>query len=460
MKILKFGGSSVANAGRISDVIDIVLDSQSHSRVVTVVSAFQGVTDQLISMSAQASRADKKYRKLFDLFRQRHFDTSKELISPNRRESAHSTITAMFSELEEVLHGVFLVRELTGRTLDFVMSFGERFSAYIISEAILSRGENAEFLDSRMLIKTDQNFGMARVDTSLSYSRIRKYFQRHRSLQVITGFIGSSHQDETTTLGRGGSDYTASLFGCALNAEVIEIWTDVDGVMTADPRRVPSAFSIRSLTYEEAMEMSHFGAKIIHPPTMRPAMGKNIPLLIKNTFRPKFKGTFVGASNHRSRYAIKGISSISDVILLRVQGAGMIGVPGVSSRLFGALGNKKINVILITQASSEHSICLAIDPRSGSEAKKAIEEEFHLEIQAEMMDEVIVEKNLSIIAAVGENMRKTAGIAGRLFMALGNAGINVIAIAQGSSELNVSIVIRKKDESAALNAVHKTFFEL
>jgi aspartokinase/homoserine dehydrogenase 1 len=448
MKIMKFGGSSVANAARISDVIDIIFDSQKQDKIAVVVSAFQGVTDQLISMSVLASKGNKKYKKSFEQLKQRHLEVSAEL-------STKIKIDSTLAELEEVLHGVFLVRELTDRTLDFVMGFGERLSASIISAAI----RDAEFLDSRTLLKTDQNFGAARVDTSFSYLRIRSYFKKHPALQIITGFIGSSHQGETTTLGRGGSDYTASLFGCALNASKIEIWTDVDGVMTADPRKVPSAFPIKLITYEEAMEMSHFGAKIIHPPTMRPAMSKNIPILIKNTFHPKFKGTFVGATNNRGSYAIKGLSSISDVVLLRVQGTGMIGVPGVSSRLFGALGNKKINVILITQASSEHSICLAIDPRMAMGAKKAIEEEFRLEIKAELIDEVIVEKQLAIIAAVGENMRRTAGIAGRLFMALGNAGINVNAIAQGSSELNVSIVIRKKDESAALNAVHKTFFE-
>lgn len=292
----------------------------------------------------------------------------------------------------------------------------------------------------------------------MSYKRVRNHFRKHPELQIITGFIGSSLHGETTTLGRGGSDYTASVFGAALNASRIEIWTDVDGVMTADPRKVPAAFPVQSISYEEAMEMSHFGAKIIHPPTLRPAMSKDIPVVIKNTFHRKFKGTLVSAFGKRGRYPIRGISSISDIVLLRVQGSGMIGVPGVSSRLFGALGQKKINIILITQASSEHSICLAVEPKAADAAQKAIEEEFRLEIRAELIDEVIVERKLSIIAAVGENMRRTAGIAGRLFQALGNAGINVIAIAQGSSELNISIVIRKKDETNALNAVHQIFF--
>ena len=458
MKVMKFGGSSVGTPERIAKVVDIVLESQKRERVAVVVSAFQGITDRLIAMATEASSGKSGYIDSFHELKDRHLTAVRHLVAKKSRKSVEAAVQTTLKELEEVLHGVYLVRELTARTLDFVMSFGERLCAFIISEAARNRYKNVEYMDSREVIKTDQNFGSARVDTDRSYPLIRNYFQKHRSLQVITGFIGSSHSDETTTLGRGGSDYSASLFGAALGATEIEIWTDVDGVMTADPRKVRGAFPVNSMTYEEAMEMSHFGAKIIHPPTMQPAMRLGIPLRIRNTFHPEFAGTVVGKDDEESTFPIKGISSITDVVLLRIQGSGMVGVSGVSSRLFGALAHEKISVILITQASSEHTICLAVEPRSAERAREAIENEFRLEIRADLIERVVVEHDLSIIAAVGENMRSTAGIAGRLFQALGQSGINVIAIAQGSSELNVSIVIRKEDETRALTAVHDTFF--
>lgn len=316
----------------------------------------------------------------------------------------------------------------------------------------------AEFLDTRAIIKTDSRFGSARVLFEKTNSLIQRYFEINSALQIATGFIASTVREETTTLGRGGSDYTASILGAALNASEIQIWTDVNGVMTGDPNKIVRAFPIEAMSYEEAMEMSHFGAKIIHPPTMQPAMDKDIPIRIKNTFDPDFTGTIISNVPIQSAFAIKGISSIPYVSLLTVQGSGMIGIAGISSRLFGALARKGISVILITQASSEHSICIAVDPKQDEEAKTLIEEEFSLEIFARQVDPVILERDLSIMAVVGDDMRHTPGISGRIFQSLGKEGVNVVAVAQGSSERNVSVVISFDDETKALQAVHDTFF--
>jgi aspartokinase/homoserine dehydrogenase 1 len=318
--------------------------------------------------------------------------------------------------------------------------------------------ENVHYLDSREVIITDENFGAARVNFSLTNHSLYDYFNSHTGLIIITGFLGLTENSETTTLGRGGSDYTASIIAAALNAGGVEIWTDVDGVMTADPRKVPKAFSIDHLTYEEAMEMSHFGANVIHPPTMQPALNENIPIKILNTFNKAFAGSIISDNNAPGSYLVKSVTSIPEIALFRVQGSGMFGVTGTAMRVFGTLARDGINIILITQASSEHSICFAVAPNDSDGAKKIIEEEFSLEIETKQIDSPIVETNLSVIAVVGENMRRTPGISGRLFQALGKNGINVITIAQGSSELNISVVVPKEDEVKALNAIHDSFF--
>lgn len=459
MKVMKFGGTSVGTPERIQSVLEIVAETIHKEEAAVVVSAFTGVTDRLIRMGTLAAAGDREYQGLLHEADQRHVAAAGKLIPASQRKPILAVVRKNIRELEEVLHGVFLVRELTARTLDFIMSFGERLSGLIIAEAFCARGVEAEFLDAREVLRTDQTFGSARVDFVESYSNIRKHFKAHTALQVVTGFIGSTAQNETTTLGRGGSDYSAALFGAALKASVIEIWTDVDGVLTADPRLIKGAFPIDNMTYEEAMELSHFGAKVIHPPTMQPALKLNIPIRIRNTFNPGASGTLITKKSLDHRHPIKGLSSISSVVLLRLQGSGMVGIPGIASRLFGALARKQISVILITQASSEHSICIAIDPKSAEPAKDAIEEEFSLELQVEQIDPVVIERDRSILAAVGENMRNTPGIAGKLFQALGQDRVNVIAIAQGSSELNVSVVVAQTDEIKGLNAIHRNFFE-
>jgi aspartokinase/homoserine dehydrogenase 1 len=459
MKVLKFGGSSVGTPERISGVIDILKEYQVEGKKYAVVfSAFQGVTDTLISISNKAVARDETYLEDLEQLERIHFNAVEYLVSENLKDASRKNVYDLMEELKELVHGVYLVKELTLRSLDYIMSFGERLSCNIISHGINSRGLESEYLDSRLLIKADESFGNAKVKFDSTNKNIQNYFSQYNKIQVITGFIASTEKNETVTLGRGGSDYTASIFGAALDAEEIEIWTDVDGILTADPRKVADAFSLPAVTYEEAMELSHFGAKVIHPPTMKPALDKKIKIRIKNTFNPQHKGTLITHRNDTSQFNVKGISSIDDITLLRITGSGMVGVVGIASRIFGALAKEKINVILITQASSEHSVCLAILPQFGQLSKNLIEEEFKWEIRDGMIDEVAVEPDMSIIAVVGEDMRHTPGISGKVFQSLGKNGINIIAIAQGSSELNISLVIEKKYLKKALNVLHNSLF--
>jgi bifunctional aspartokinase / homoserine dehydrogenase 1 len=459
MRILKFGGSSVGSPERIKQVVKIVKDTfDNHQPLAVVVSAFGGVTDELIKVGQQASHGNMNYFYTLLQIKKRHLEAAETLIPAQNLSIVLDDLQVHFKELNNALHGISLIKELSQRSLDFIMSFGERLSAYIISEALKPVIPSAVFLDARKLIKTDRHFGIAHVKIEQTYSLIQNHFSNHSFMPVITGFIGSTEEHETTTLGRGGSDFTASIFGAALNAQEIEIWTDVNGMMTADPRKVQQAFPIPQMSYKEALEMSHFGAKVLHPPTIAPAFLLNIPIRIKNTFQPHLQGTYISNRPRDHEALICGISSIDDVALLRVEGSGMVGVCGIAMRLFGALAKKKINVILISQGSSEHSICFAIRPFDAPHAKEALEEEFFLEMQAGLVDSIIVEEELSVIAIVGENMRKTPGISGKLFGALGKNGINVTAMVQGSSEYNISVVIQKEDEAKALNIIHEAFF--
>jgi len=459
MKILKFGGSSVANAERIKKVIEIIKTSLKQEKNIAVVcSAYQSVTDSLIAASHLAAEGNPLYLDTLKALEEKHLAIAKELISVSKQSGVVANIKYQINELDDILHGVFLIKELSLKTLDYVLSFGERLSAYTISESLLDRKIATNFLDARTVIKTDASFGNARVLFEQTNKNIQKYFEENKKLQLVTGFIASTIENETTTLGRGGSDFTASILGAALNVKEIELWTDVDGVLTADPKKVSAAFPIKHLTFDEAMELSHFGAKVIYPPTMQPAHAKGIPLRIKNTFNPSAEGTLISKKKITNDFMIKGISSIDAISLVLVEGSGMVGVAGIAERLFSALATQQINVVLITQASSEHSICLAIPPRDEKRAKAAIEKEFKWELLEKQISEVKVENNYAIIAIVGENMQKTPGIAGRVFQALGKNGINIAAIAQGSSELNISVVISKKDETKALNALHETFF--
>ncbi|KUO60125.1 aspartate kinase [bacterium BRH_c32] len=468
MIVMKFGGSSVANAERINSVISILQTRIENNENISVVfSAFQSVTDSLIDIGNLALKRNAAYKSKLKTLTQLHFEAINELNYGRDISILQYKAESLFDELSEILHGVFLVKELTAKSLDYIVSFGERLSCTIITESMINRGIDCEYLNASQIIKTDNDFGKARVNFKLTNRNIKAYFKKHKMIQIVTGFISSTEENEITTLGRGGSDYTAAIIGASIDADAIEIWTDVDGILTADPRKVADAFSLKSVTYEEAMELSHFGAKVIYPPTMLPALDKKIKIIIKNTFNPEAAGTTIveksreqttdsasDISNDSEEFFIKGISSIDNVSLIRVQGSGMIGVSGIASRLFTALALHKINIILITQASSEHSICLAVLPEHGEKSKAILKNEFRLELLDKIIGEISVEDNLSIIAVVGEKMRHSPGIAGKIFMALGDNAININAIAQGSSELNISLVINKDDLSKALNAIH------
>ncbi len=460
-KLLKFGGSSVGTPERIRGIVSLVSDPNRYppgSVRGVVVSAFQGITDTLINTAKLAADKDPHYKSLLLQISQRHGDAVQELIPAATRSAALASVKVLINELEELLSSVEILGECSIRTQDHVMSFGERLSAYIVAESFTAAGHRAAMLDSRSLVCTNNAFGNALVQRTPTYKAIADYFEKHPEFKIITGFIASTTDGITTTLGRGGSDLSASLFGAALSVDEIEIWTDVDGMLTSDPRKVSKAFTIPEVTFEEAMELSHFGAKVIYPPTMQPAIDAHIPIAIKNTFRPLASGTRIVEHHVEHPYPITGISSISSLALLRLQGSGMVGVSGTAARFFKALAEAMINVILITQASSEHTICCAIDPKGIEHAQRSVANEFSLELQAGLIDPLVVEEGLSSISVVGDNMRHSPGISGRVFSALGSNGVNVVAIAQGSSERNISAVIRAADESKALNAIHDEFF--
>ncbi len=454
---MKFGGTSVGSPDRIRGVVRLVRETAAKERAVVIVSAFGGVTDALIEASRKAVRSQDWGADLEKVER-RHTEAVVELASAEERTEQLLLVQQASLDLRETLHGVSLVRECTPRSLDRILSFGERLSSTIVAAAFRGEGVAALACDARALVVTSADFGSARVDFGKTNDRIRLFWEEQSALPVVTGFIGSTESGETTTLGRGGSDYTAAIFGAALEASAIEIWTDVDGVMSADPKIVPGAFSMAALRYDELMELSHFGAKVVYPPTVHPARTKNIPLVIKNTMNPNFPGTWIREEAPPAPKGVRGVASISRVALLRLEGDGMVGVPGIAMRLFGALARRNVSVILISQASSEHSICFAIEPAAMGPAEESIALEFALERQAGLIDDLVVEPDACVIAVVGAAMRHTPGSAGRIFGVLGEAHVNVRAISQGSSELNVSCVVGNEDEKRAVNAIHEAFF--
>ncbi len=475
MKILKFGGSSVANAENINKVIQIVTQSPKRRNDIVVVSALGGVTDDLIRLATLASKGESDYRLLFKNLCEKHNEVIKKLIKPmptrlagaparrvgrqtKNQKNALKEAKEKYNELEKILQGIFLIKELSLRSLDVVMSFGEQLSAQIIGEAINSRGVACKFVDSRNLVKTDDNFGSANVDIPKTYKLISNYFKKNSTLSIMGGFIASTNSGIVTTLGRGGSDYSASLMGAALNVAGIEIWTDVDGVMTADPRKVEKAFPLEEISYEEAGELAHFGAKVIHPKTMKPARLKSIPIFIKNTFNPQAQGTKIGKGKVKHDFLIKGISSLSNVSLLHLQSNNGKSIGEITAQLFDALCRFDIEVLLTTQSSHEQALSIALSSKEAQRVKNIIERAFELELQTRQMLPVSVKENLSIVAIVGKQMRGVPGISGKLFNTLGDNKINIVAIAQGSSELNVSAVIGGEDETRALQVIHEAFF--
>ncbi|MCL2127829.1 MAG: bifunctional aspartate kinase/homoserine dehydrogenase I [Treponema sp.] len=464
MKILKFGGTSVGSPKGICQIIGILKENGGPAGKipVVVVSAFSGVTDALIDMARKAAGGDTSYQKQLDDISARHGKTAAYFLKGGDRKAAAAEINGLIAELSRILEGIGLLGELSPRTLDLVMSFGERLSAGLVARILTGGGIEALPLDTRALIKTNNQFGAAQYLHKETYANIRSFFDGNgekKCLYAATGFIASNAEGQTVTLGRGGSDLTAAIFGNALGAGEVEIWTDVDGIHTADPRLVKNAFRIEEMLYAEAMEISHFGAKVIFPLTIKPALEQGIPISIRNTFNPECEGTRIVNRTSGGKFPIRGISSINHIALIRIQGPGMMGVAGFSARVFGSLANCGISVILITQSSSEYSICFAVMPQEAGRAVLALEEEFAREIRSGFIDKPVTEKELSIIAVVGANMKSSSGISGRFFHALGRNGVNVVAIAQGSSEINISAVIPRQDEAKALNAVHEAFFQ-
>lgn len=458
MKVLKFGGSSVGNAENIEKVIEIVKKAIEKDTCVVVLSAMQGTTDALIEIGKLAENGSEEFREKIQSLENTHFDAIKDL-SLDDNQTVVAFTKEIFQELKNICEGVFLLGELSMRTLDRVVSFGEKLSTKIVSEKLQSIGTNNIWVDSQTLIHTDSSFGNAIVDFEKTNKAIKQFVElSNAKLYILQGFIGSDTNGFTTTLGRGGSDYTGAIVAAALDADVLEIWTDVSGMMTADPRFVRNVRDIPKITYREAMELSHFGAKVIYPPTIQPVMKKNIAVWVKNTFAPDDFGTLIESESTNGDEVIRGISSIDKICVLNLEGSGMVGIPGFSKRLFNALSKAKINVILITQSSSEHSICVAIEERFGGLAKEVVDEEFEYEINVGKIEPLRVERGLSILALVGDNMKSHTGIAGKMFSTLGHNGINILAIAQGSSERNISAIIDSNNVRKAINTLHEEFF--
>ncbi|MGX1640338.1 bifunctional aspartate kinase/homoserine dehydrogenase I [Sphingobacterium sp. NPDC055431] len=459
MKILKFGGTSVGSVESIKAVLAIVKESyEAGEKPLVVLSAMSGITNLLTKMAEDAAEG-KPFAEDLKLLEEKHFEVVKKLIAVKFQNPVLTRLKLLVNELEDLLQGVTALKELSNQSKDLIISYGERCSNYLVAKIMEQEVPEAEYINASHYIKTDSNFGNAHLNEPLTAQLIQALSQTHADkLLFVTGFIGSNDKGRITTLGRGGSDYTAAIFGSVLNASAIEIWTDVNGMLTADPRIVKKAFSLPVLSYTEAMELSYFGAKVIYPPTMVPAFMKKIPIVIRNTFQPKFPGTVIQFETGKSGFPIKGISSISDVSVINLTGSGMVGKSGFSGRLFTLLAREQINVILITQSSSEHSITFAVNPSDSQKAVELIQNEFELELLANKLSLPVVESDLSILAIVGENMKRTPGMSGKLFHALGRNGINVRAIAQGSSEFNISVIINKEDLSKALNAVHDAFF--
>jgi len=458
MKVLKFGGTSVANSKNIKKVLSIVANSSAEQSVVVVVSAFGKTTNALIKGATLAAQKNEEYLKVLEELENHHFKVVQELIPTKHQTPVNSHIKQLFNQLETLYEGCFLLRELSPKTLAKVSSFGELLSSYIIAKAA-----NEEFTtvykDSRELIVASDNYNNAIVDFSATFKNCDEYFSIHsHKVTIIPGFVARTVHGKTTTLGRGGSDFTASIIAAALNASELQIWTDVSGMFTANPSIVKQASVIDHISYHEAMELSHFGAKVIYPPTIQPVLRKEIPIVIKNTFQPQDIGTLITKETSINK-PVKGISHIENISLITLEGNGMVGVPGFSKRLFEVLYLHQINIILITQASSELSICLAISDDDASKAKTIIDEVFEYEIQLQKVKPVKIEKQLCIIALVGDNMRNYNGLSGKMFSALGKNNINIRAIAQGASEKNISAVIDKKEAKKALNTLHERFFE-
>ncbi len=459
MQVLKFGGSSVANATNMNKVIAIVRKAIASDRTVVVSSAISGATDALLLIGKTAKAGDENYLNLIDTLQDKHTAIIEELIPAEESEAIKVKCDALFNQLKEICKGVYLLKELTELSQDHLVSFGEMLSTNIISAKLKSLNISHQWKDSRELIKTEAQAGKNVVIDNLTTNNIWEYFNNDQhKLYIMPGFIASDLAGRTTTLGRGGSDYTASIIAVGTQARRLEIWTDVCGMMTADPRIVPDAHPIRNISYKEALELSHFGAKVVYPPTIQPVVKQGIPIYVKNTFAPDDFGTLIERNPPQGQEKIRGISSSNKIALLSMEGSGMVGIPGYSSKLFDVLSKNNVNIILITQASSVHTMCIAIAEDDADKAKKAADELFAYEISLGKVDPLRVEKGFSIISLVGDDMKNQSGASGKMFEALGREGINIRAIAQGSSEKNVSAVLHTEDVNDAIKAIHTEFF--
>jgi bifunctional aspartokinase / homoserine dehydrogenase 1 len=456
MKVLKFGGSSVGSPERIKAVAQIIA---SHSDApIVVVSACGDTTDHLLGIAEAALTNFEAANALIMELVDQHQSFAQQLLAGDAL-SDYSTMLATSAErLSEVAKGINLLDELTPRCKDFIVSFGEQWSAQLLSSLLNASGVESSYFDARDAIVACPPYGNGKVVESITYSSLQEKLHDRSKVAVVTGFIARSTEGATITLGRGGSDFTASLVSAAMRAEELQIWTDVNGMMTADPRKVPSAFTQPSVSYAEAMELCHFGAYVVYPPTVQPAMNHAIPIRIKNTLAPHEQGTLISASKNRSEHLLTGITSIPQATLIRLQGNGIIGVEGTAARTFHALAKSKVNIILITQASSEHTICFAIRPEARSAAEDALKDEFAWEMRQGLIEAPVSESGMAILSVVGDGMRHQPGIAGKVFNSIGRNGINLIAIAQGSSERNISFVIPSRDEVKALQVLHEEFF--
>ena len=461
MQVLKFGGSSVANAQNMSKVVDIVVNAVDRDRTILVSSAISGCTDTLIKIGTLASQRDESYKALIDELQKKHHDIINELLPREKQQESLEVCDGLFDSLRSITQGVYLLGELSPASLDAIQSFGELWSTKILATKLASIGIATKWIDSRQIIRTVAKGDKNVVDIQKTYYRVNEMVESNPITQlfVLPGFIASDKQGRTTTIGRGGSDYTASLYAVGCKARVLEIWTDVPGMMTSNPKVVPTARTISNISYKAALELSHFGAKVIYPPTIQPVVAEGIPIYVKNTFTPEAHGTLIEKHPPRSKDKLIGISNSDNIALLSLEGSGMVGIPGFSSRLFETLSQNDINIILITQASSVHTMCIAVSEKDAEKAREAADKCFAYEISLGKLNPLKVEKGFSIVCLVGDDVLNQTGATGRMLAALGRNSIPVRATAQGSSERNISVIISSDDAEAAIKTIHNEFFD-
>ena len=456
MKVLKFGGTSVGSVESILSLKAIVEKEAQKQPIIVVVSALGGITDKLIATSLLAQKGDEAWKDEFQAMVERHHKMIDTIITdPRKREQLFNIVDSLFEQLRSIYFGVYLIHDLSKKTQDAIVSYGERLSSNIVATLV----QGAKWYDSREFIKTVRKNHKNTLDSELTNRLVRRTFSDLQRISLVPGFISKDRDtDEITNLGRGGSDYTAAIIAAALDAEILEIWTDVDGFMTADPRVIKTAYTIKELSYIEAMELCNFGAKVVYPPTIYPVCVKNIPIRVKNTFNPDGEGSIIKQKVANNDKPIKGISSINGTTLITVAGLSMVGVIGVNRRIFTALADNGISVFMVSQASSENSTSIGVRDQDAAEAVEVLNGEFAKEIETGAMYPMHAENGLATIAVVGENMKNTPGIAGKLFGTLGRAGISMIACAQGAPQTNISFVVKSEHLRKALNAIHDSFF--